>query len=241
MKKSYAFAFICMFYTSSALAEEAGFLNSFPGSFTGTLAVLSDYSPRGISLSDRRPALHARLDYNHPEGPYVGAAITNIRLNDGGQGTSETNLYGGIRKRWGEYNVDLGGIGYIYEGVPSYFHYDFFELKAALGKNFDWGTLTGTIYYSPNYFAGTDHTRYKMLSATVPIGQSFSFNASLSHQDIGDNAGLALPDYWHWSAGVTFNLAPYFISANYMDSDLAGSHCGGNARPRLGFNVIRMF
>lgn len=42
---------------------------------TTSLSLESDYRVRGVSLTDRRPALSLTVDYDHPGGAYVGGSL----------------------------------------------------------------------------------------------------------------------------------------------------------------------
>ena len=49
-------------------------------SFTGKVALYSEYEYRGISQSSQNPALQLNLDYvNNPTGLYVGTFLSNIK------------------------------------------------------------------------------------------------------------------------------------------------------------------
>lgn len=50
-------------FSAPALANDAAADDSFPGSFTGNVAIVSEYSFRGIAQSDENPALQGGLDY----------------------------------------------------------------------------------------------------------------------------------------------------------------------------------
>src|ERR1700687_5629548 len=47
-------------------------------SFTGKVAVYSEYEYRGISQTSEKPALQLNLDYAHSSGFYLGTFLSNI-------------------------------------------------------------------------------------------------------------------------------------------------------------------
>jgi len=76
-----------------------------PHSFTGKLALYSEYEYRGISQTSEKPALQLNLDYAHASGFYIGTFLTNIKwLEDTADvlGTTmnarvEWDIYGGYK------------------------------------------------------------------------------------------------------------------------------------------------
>ena len=50
-----------------------------PHSFTGKVALYSEYEYRGIAQTSEKPALQLNLDYAHASGFYLGTFLTNIK------------------------------------------------------------------------------------------------------------------------------------------------------------------
>src|SRR6266513_1321429 len=48
-------------------------------SFTGKVAIYSEYEYRGISQTSEKPALQLNLDYAHKSGLYIGTFLSNIK------------------------------------------------------------------------------------------------------------------------------------------------------------------
>src|SRR5688572_18995900 len=88
-----------LFMNSGAFAQDS------PHSFTGKVALYSEYEYRGISQTSEKPALQLTLDYAHASGFYIGTFVTNIKwLEDvadvGGFSTNaniEWDIYGGYK------------------------------------------------------------------------------------------------------------------------------------------------
>ena len=78
-----------------------------PHTFTGKVALYSEYEYRGLAQTSEDPALQLTLDYAHASGFYIGTFITNIKwLKDTGDvlgtpvdGDIEWDIYGGYK--WG--------------------------------------------------------------------------------------------------------------------------------------------
>ena len=101
-------------YATSVQAEE-------PASLTGSLALTSDYAFRGLTQTNRDPALQGGLEYASASGFYVGTWGSNISwLSDGQDSVSsslEVDGYGGYRGTWGDaVSYDVGLLYYWYPG-----------------------------------------------------------------------------------------------------------------------------
>lgn len=86
-----------------------------PHTFTGNLALVSDYRFRGISQTYRGPAVQGGFDYAHESGFYVGnwnSSVSSL-VYLGGSGI-EMDVYGGWKKTWGDWGLDIGLLTYQY-------------------------------------------------------------------------------------------------------------------------------
>src|SRR5687768_15472297 len=75
-----------------------------PHTLTGNVGFYSQYIFRGLTQTDRKPALQGGFDYSHSSGFYAGTWGSNISwLRDGGGynsgGSLEWDFYGGYK--WG--------------------------------------------------------------------------------------------------------------------------------------------
>src|SRR4051812_25230360 len=73
MKKSILSAAFFAAFASSAFAQTADPAQpASPHTFTGNVAVATDYRFRGISQTFKQPAIQGGFDYSHSSGFYVG-------------------------------------------------------------------------------------------------------------------------------------------------------------------------
>src|SRR5690349_20975920 len=85
-------------------------------SFTGKLALYTEYEYRGISQTSEKPALQLNLDYAHKSGFYIGTFVTNIKwLKDiaevngfSSNANIEWDIYGGFKYPVGDVTLDVG-------------------------------------------------------------------------------------------------------------------------------------
>ena len=90
-------------------------------SFTGNVAVVSDYRFRGISQTYKQPAVQGGFDYAHSSGFYLGNWNSNVSGNSYNNGAGlEMDLYGGYKfAPVQDLNLDIGLLYYYYPGAEN--------------------------------------------------------------------------------------------------------------------------
>src|SRR5262245_22953793 len=90
---------------------------------TGNIGLYSQYIFRGLTQTNKEPALQGGFDYSHSSGLYVGTWGSNVSwLRDGGGyvagGSLEWDFYGGFKGTFGksDFTYDLGLLYYWYPG-----------------------------------------------------------------------------------------------------------------------------
>lgn len=221
-----------------ALADDKESL--IPGEFTGSVALTSDYRFRGVSQSDKTPAVQGSLTYAidtgfHDTSAYAGFWGSNVDFNDGDKAQVEIDIPFGFRGKIGDTGLtwDLGAIYYWYPGADKsggeHLNYDLWE--AALQLNYavnDIVSIGGKYYYSPDFFGATGTAHYITGGVTItpPIklhdDLALSLFANIGHQSIADTK-----DYsdWNLGAGLTYKALTFSIA--YVDSTLSQGDLGG--------------
>lgn len=218
-----------------ACAEENSLV---PGSFSGNVALTSEYSFRGIAQSDEQPALQGGVDWAHDSGFYLGVWGSSVDFNDGDEASVEVDLYGGLTGNLTENTGwDIGFIYYAYPGADSNLDYDFIEAKAALSHDFGSFAATASINYSPDYFAGSGDAFYYSLNAEAPLPHNFTLNGHAAYQSIDDEGAFGVPDYLDWSAGLGYAWDRIDLSLNYQDTNLDETDCVDGCSGRFIFAV----
>lgn len=117
---------------------------------SGDVALLSDYRFRGESLTEGRPALQAGVNYDHSSGLFVGALVSNVRIDPDVVGLG-AQIYGGYTRPIGERAAwDIGVVTYVFPQPSMGPTYNYTE--AFVGASFD--TLSSRLYYTHSYFGG---------------------------------------------------------------------------------------
>jgi uncharacterized protein (TIGR02001 family) len=228
-----------------------------PHALTGNVGLYSQYIFRGLTQTNRDPAIQGGFDYSHSSGFYLGTWASNISwLRDGGfynaGGSGEFDIYGGLKGSIGKSDLtyDAGLLYYWYPGdlTPNpglWRKANTFEVYGALG----WKWISAKLSYSlkNKTFTVPDSrgTWYLDISADVPLGDSgVSLIAHYGKQKYdGQTPGLALSNdtlysYDDWKIGVKYALPKDFvIGAYYTDTSSAnplgyGSVGEGGVFPR---------
>ena len=200
-------------FTSSALAQSA-----LP--VTGQVMLASEYRFRGIDQTFGEPALQAGFDYAHPSGLYFSNWNSNVHPNAGYPNANlEMDLYGGWKRAFGDFGVDVGAIYYFYPGSD----------PAIDNKEIYFGARWRTVWLRYNhslgeYFDvnGTKDSGYIDLAATFDLGGGWGL---VGHYGKLRMHNLRGADYEDWKLGVTRDLGGYVFGLVYIDTNANGD-CG---------------
>src|SRR6185369_9235391 len=87
---------------------------------TGNVGLFSEYRFRGISQTFGKPAIQGGFDYSHASGIYLGNWNSNVNSGAGfPAGNIEMDFYGGWKKSWDDWGLDVGFIYYYYPGTDA--------------------------------------------------------------------------------------------------------------------------
>jgi uncharacterized protein (TIGR02001 family) len=129
----------------------------------GSIALLSDYRWRGVSLSDERPTFQLSASYDHPGGWFGGASLTGVVLGPYDQPQLQLLGYAGYAGRLSErLGWEAGATG-VHFGVDS--RYDYGEAFAGLSGE----RWTMRLHYAPDYFGRGMRTVYGEFNVGVPL------------------------------------------------------------------------
>ena len=226
--------------------EKPTWKGPFGGTFTATIAGVTDYSYRGISQTQRQAALQPSFGYETapfaesvPVSAYIGAWGSNVNFPNTGA-SPEIDLSAGFRAKAlnEKLTVDLGYIRYNYVGADSLLQLDFNEYGLVVGYDFGPVALSGAVRYSPQFFANTGHAWYKWAQAVVPlsfirVNDDISFKAfgTLGTQYVERNLayGISRNDYWDWQVGITATVYGVDLTLAYTDTSVHGVDWGNTA------------
>ena len=84
---------------------------------TGNLGIFSDYRFRGISQTNKLPAIQGGVDLALKNGLYLGNWNSNVDSTMYNGASIEMDFYGGYKATFGDFGLDVGGIYYYYPGT----------------------------------------------------------------------------------------------------------------------------
>jgi uncharacterized protein (TIGR02001 family) len=206
---------------------------------TGNISLVSDYRFRGISQTFGKPALQGGFDYAHSSGIYLGNWNSNVSQGAGFPGGNlEMDFYGGWKKAFGDFGLDVGFIYYYYpgtdspgSGVGAPFNNQTFEVASGKVDNKEfyiggtWKFLSLKYYHSiDDYFSipGTKNSSYIDLSGTYDFGGGWGLVGHVGHLDLKD---ITDGSYTDWKIGVTKDIGGWVFGAAYVDTNAKGD-CG---------------
>lgn len=236
-----------LFASSPAFAQEEA-----PSDFTisGSVAGLSDYRFRGVSQSDKDPAIQGTIQVTHKSGLYIGVFGSNLA----GWGTFggpnlESDIFGGFKFPIGESaSVDVGLTWYMYAGGAN--NTDFAEPYVKVNGTLGPVGLTAGVAYAPKqealgrvyrtgaeYVAGTpfapgdkEDNLYVWGDAVAAIPSTpFTVKGHLGYSDgnpgLGPNGTSIAPTgkYLDWMLGVDTTWKNLTFGVAYIDTDISKS------------------
>lgn len=224
---------------STAPAESpaaAGAAAASPHALTGNLGIFSSYRFRGIDQTFGKPALQGGIDYGHESGLYAGNWNSNVSSGAGfPDGNLEMDFYGGYKRAFGDFGIDIGAILYYYPGSEAKVLGLHANSGAVNNKEIyiggSWKFISLKYNYAvDDYFSlrgtGSDNGKstrgsgYLDLSANYDLGNGWGINGhvgTLNLKNVKDG------DYTDWKLGVTKDVSGWVFAASYVDTNAKGS------------------
>ncbi|MDX1484169.1 MAG: TorF family putative porin [Alphaproteobacteria bacterium] len=231
-----ALAAVAIAFSFSAKAAELISEKDVNGKISANVGMVTEYFFRGITQTDKKPAVQGGLDFAHNSGIYIGTWGSNVDFDAGTEETIEVDLYGGWSGELGSSKVtlDVGAIYYWYPGSngpsgPPATDYEFWEVYAGLSKDFGFASASAKLSYSPDYFNESGDATYVDVSVDVPVGKYFTLNLHGGYQWIDDNTQFGADDYFDYLVGVSFSLIGLDFQVAWVGTDLDDSGSSGSS------------
>jgi uncharacterized protein (TIGR02001 family) len=238
MRKTLVAAAIAGAFSIPAIAIAADAPAAGPHTFTGNVALTTEYLYRGIAQTRGKPALQGGFDYSHASGLYAGVWGSNISwISDGVAGASaslEVDIYGGYKGTIaGDFGYDVGVLTYNYPGTGKTIT-GFQELKQDTTEVYgalSWKWLTvkyshsvGALFglaktsggVTPNLTDKTSGSGYLELNAAYDIGNGWGLAGHVGHQKV---KGFSDASYTDYKLGVTKDLGFGVVGLAYSTTD----------------------
>lgn len=237
------FATAVQLLVSASAFAQAGDVSDSPAihSFSGNVALVSDYRFRGISQSWQQPAIQGGIDYSHASGFYLGNWNSSVSGNSYNNGASlEMDFYGGYKFELApELQADLGLLRYYYPAaklnsapaVASSQKYDNTEIYAGLSYgNFSGkfsyaltdyfglnGTTSGYAYWTalPNQ-GDSKGSNYLDLNYNIDLGDKLTLGLHLGRATVRNYSALSYSDY---KIGLSKEIAGVSLGAAWIGTN----------------------
>jgi len=203
-------------WTSPALAAEG---------LTANAAITTNYVFRGISQSGANPAVQAGLDYDLGvaglSGFAVGTWVSSIDFDN--ESPIEWDIYGSYTAALTDkLSWSVNVLAYVYPNTPTGVDYNWQEYWASLAYNFDIFTLTGKVYYSPDYVNLSTSQIYYNGAISIPIASWLAINGAVGFTDIETDVPPLIQSYTDWTVSLAATFEAYTFTLGYTSSDLEG-------------------
>ncbi len=184
-------------------------------SLTASISGVSDYRFRGVSQSDRNPAVQGSIEVSHSSGLYAGVWGSSIARYAGTN--VELDLYAGWRgTSSGGLGLDLGVNGYVYPGGHSA---NYVELTGRASYTLGPVEIAAGANYAPSQrnIGGSDNLYlYAETSIGVP-NTPVTITAHAGREE--GSLSWPLDPKWDWSLGTEIVLDRFSLGLSYVDTD----------------------
>jgi uncharacterized protein (TIGR02001 family) len=188
---------------------------------SANVGVVSDYRFRGLSLSDRNPALQGGVDLEAGMGLFAGTWASTIADYEGAD--VELDLYAGYAGSVAGIDYRVSANAYFYPGGRDA---DYVEFRLEAERQVGPVTLGAEAAFVPHQRNIDTANRYFGASASMEIPGLSGLTASARagrEQGFYDNK-------WDWELGLAYTHGVLTASLAYVDSNYGGA----NEEARLG-------
>ena len=232
------------------------------------VGLYSQYIFRGLTQTNRQPALQGGIDLTHSSGFYLGAWGSNISWLRDKIGTSsdavytsggslELDLYGGYRTDIKGVGIDVGALQYWYPGTlrkPGQSGANTTEVYAALSYGWLQGKISTVVSEDAwgfgkeyNVSSGGDDERgtyYAELNANIPLADTgITALIHVARQEF-NNAKVTrtgpAASYTDWKLGLTKAFDNGInVGAYYTDTNISKANAADNVT--INFFIVLIF
>lgn len=174
------------------------------------VSAVTDYRYRGLSLSDKKPALQAELSLSHTTGVY--SRLWGSTIVDNGGANLETQLTLGYYADFGAFNADVQAAYYLYPGASAD-NYGEVAMRLGLAVGASELGVTGS-YAPPQPNIGKVDNLYFGLDGHVPLPgglAQLTGTAGIEDGAFGDRK-------LDWSIGLTRDVGNVTLGLAYVDT-----------------------
>lgn len=223
MALAFSAAFSAPAYAQDATAESSADEEAEgPLTVSGSAALVSEYKFRGISLSDKNPAIQGSIALNHESGVYAGLwSSSTDGFGEVGGSNMELDLYAGWKGDVAEdTTLDAGLLYFAYPGSKGG-HYEFFEPYAQVSRQFGPVNANVGVNFAPSQKATGSNSNIYLHGelAAALAGTPVTLKAHIGHSK-GDTPLSPTGAYTDWSLGADVAWKTLTVGIAWVDTDL---------------------
>ena len=203
------------------LAPLAGFTTPVQAEISANVALVTDYRFRGISQSNKNPALQGGFDYAFENGIYVGTWGSTVDFDSAVDfnGSLELDFYGGWSTDLNENSsIDLGYIYYGYPGDDNGLDGDYSEIYV----NYGWRDLTLGAAYSWDYYGSSGDFLYLKADYDWSFAEDWTLSLHVGYNDFDEDVFLSSDKghYTDYSVGVSWSVVGVDLGLSWVGTNL---------------------
>jgi uncharacterized protein (TIGR02001 family) len=217
--------------TVPALAQTAApAAPASPWTLTGNVGLFSDYTFRGISQTNQKPAVQGGFDVSHSSGFYAGNWNSNVDSAMFNGANIEMDFYGGYKSTYEGFGFDVGAIYYYYPGTGAGGSFEVNNGEIYVGGS--WGPFTAKYSYAVTDFfsaPGPDSSgsSYLDLGFSYDLGSGFGVVAHVGYQTLKGGAvswnsqinGSTPDSITDYKIGGTYTIDGFVIGAAFVGTN----------------------
>ncbi|MEN9794243.1 MAG: hypothetical protein RJA17_783, partial [Pseudomonadota bacterium] len=205
-------------------------------SVSANVGVFSDYRFRGISQTDRKPAIQGGFDISHKSGAYVGNWNSNVSgFGTAPSGNVEMDLYAGYKFEFSGLSFDVGTIYYFYPGSIAFAtgapKVDTHEIYAGIGYGPVSLKISNTL--SKGYFGigqnfssdfanqgSAKGTLYYDLTVSSEVASNTVLTAHVGYLDLDGQTSAKPFEVTDYRVGIAYDAGFATLGLNYVGNDI---------------------
>lgn len=196
---------------------------------SGSFALLSDNRYRGVSLSDRRPAVQADIAYDHTSGLYAGAVASTVYIEGASSSLSGEGYAGFAQPLSQRVSFDLGAARFLYPYSDMHGSYDYSEAYAGVSLD----NLHARLHYSDRYYGRDVEVWYGEVNGSLQLTDAVALAVHVGY--LGRYGQRSYPgsppsSQWDGKLGLVTEAFGLIWELSVVGTDIPEDRCGSSSR-----------
>ncbi len=190
---------------------------------SASASAVTDYRFRGISQSDRRPALQGSVAFDHPAGFFAGLFASTVDYGAAFNARIEAFVQAGYARRVdADLSWELGAGHYSYYGPGGTSFRNYAEGFVGV----TWRTLNARVSYAPDYFNGGTPATYVEVNSSHALSERTALFAHIGMTYLAGSSSTA-PSRSRVDTrfGVSVDLQVVSLELSAVATDIPGDEC----------------